>query len=289
MYTHSIKKLPKNTIELSIVVPQSDIASEYKKAFERVRKETTIEGFRKGKAPAEIAKKHIKREDVYNQMLQSYIPTIYSEIVTKEKLKPIISPKLNLKKAQENADWELVISVAEAPKVSLGNYKEKVKTAIKKVEKSDIWVPGKDKEPTNEDKEKQKQAKFQAALGALLAEAKAEISDLIIEDELNQRLARIVDDVQKIGLTMEKYLESKKISQADFRKQIQDEITETYKMEFVLQKVADEEGIQVEKKELEDMLSTVKDAKEKEALQKNMYYYASLLRKQKTIDYISSL
>lgn len=273
MYTHSIKKLPKNTIEISISIPWEDIQTEYNKAFAVVQKDTSIEGFRKGKAPKEVAEKHIKREDVYNSLLQTYVPAIYSEIVKKENLKPIISPRLDLKSANENKDWDLVIHVAQVPTVTLGKYKEAVKAAKKEVAKAG----------------KQKQAEFQASLAATLTAAKVEVSDLIVEDELSGRLARIVDDVQKIGLTMEKYLESKKISKEDFNKQIKEEITETYKMEFVLQKIADDEKIQVGKEELEKMLAAVTDPKEKEAAQKNMYYYASLLRKQKTLDYISSL
>ena len=289
MYTHSIKKLPKSTLEISISIPWKDIQTEYTKAFAVIQKDTSIEGFRKGKAPKEVAEKHIKREDVYNNLLQTYVPSIYSEIVKKENLKPIISPKLDLKSAAENKDWDLVIHVAQVPTVTLGKYKEAVKAAKKEVAKAGIWVPGKDTEVTQEDKDKQKQAEFQASLAATLTAAKVEVSDLIVEDELSARLARIVDDVQKIGLTMEKYLESKKMTKEDFNNQIREEITETYKMEFVLQKIADEEKIQVEKEELEKMLAAVTDPKEKEAAMKNMYYYASLLRKQKTLDYLSSL
>ena len=278
MYTHSIKKLPKNTLEISISIPWKDIQIEYTKAFAVIQKDTSIEGFRKGKAPKEVAEKHIKREDVYNNLLQTYVPSIYSEIVKKENLKPIISPKLDLKSSAENKDWDLVIHVAQVPTVTLGKYKEAVKAAKKEVA-----------QVTQEDKDKQKQAEFQASLAATLTAAKVEVSDLIVEDELNGRLARIVDDVQKIGLTMEKYLESKKMTKEDFNNQIREEITETYKMEFVLQKIADEEKIQVEKEELEKMLAAVTDPKEKEAAMKNMYYYASLLRKQKTLDYLSSL
>ena len=278
MYTHSIKKLPKSTLEISISIPWKDIQIEYTKAFAVIQKDTSIEGFRKGKAPKEVAEKHIKREDVYNNLLQTYVPSIYSEIVKKENLKPIISPKLDLKSAAENKDWDLVIHVAQVPTVTLGKYKEAVKAAKKEVA-----------QVTQEDKDKQKQAEFQASLAATLTAAKVEVSDLIVEDELSARLARIVDDVQKIGLTMEKYLESKKMTKEDFNNQIREEITETYKMEFVLQKIADEEKIQVEKEELEKMLAAVTNPKEKEAAMKNMYYYASLLRKQKTLDYLSSL
>ena len=268
MYTHTIKKLPKNTLAITISIPWKDIQEEYKKAFAKIQKDISIEGFRKGKAPKAVAQKHIKREDVYNALLQDYVPSIYNEIVKKENLKPIISPKLELKSIKENKDWSLIIRIAQVPTVTLGKYKEAVKAAKKKVAKAEIWVPGKDKKPSKEDKEKQKQAQFQAALSAVLSVATVEVSDLIVEDELNARLARIVDDVQKIGLTMEKYLESKKISKDDFNKKIKEEIIETYKMEFVLQKIADEEKIQLKKDELEKMFSGIRSKRKRNCSKK---------------------
>jgi len=60
-------------------------------------------------------------------------------------------------------------------------------------------------------------------------------------------------------------------------------------MEFVLQKIADDAKIQVEKEDIEKLLASLKDPKDREAAQQNMYYYASLMRKQKTLDYINSL
>jgi len=289
MYTYARKNLPKNTVELNVKVPWEDIKKEYDASFEIIRKDLKVEGFRKGNAPKNIAESKIQKDVVYEHLLRAYIPRVYAEILKKEDIKPIISPKVELIKAKENEEWEIKMATATTPEVKLGNYKEKVKKAKEKVQKSDIWVPGKDKEPTEEDKEKQKQAEFQAALEALLSEAKVEISDLIIEEEASQRLSKLVDDVQRVGLTMESYLKSKNITKEQVTEQIRKEIEDTYKMEFLIQKIADEEKINVEQAELEKVFAGIKDEKEKQAVQGNMYYYASLMRKQKTLDYINSL
>ncbi len=289
MYTFARKNLPKNTIELLVTVPWEDIQKEYDASFETIRKDLKVEGFRKGKAPKHIAETKIQKDIVYEHLLRAYIPRVYSEIVKKEDIKPIISPKVELVQAKENEEWQIKMTTALVPEIKLGNYKEKVKKAKEQVKKSDIWVPGKDQEPTEEEKEKQQRAEFQAALDALLAEAKVEISDLVIEEEANQRLAKLVDDVQRVGLTMESYLKSKDLTKDQMLEQIKKEIEETYKMEFLLQKIADEEGINVEQAELEKVFSGIKDEKEKQAVAQNMYYYASLMRKQKTLDYINSL
>jgi trigger factor len=289
MYTFKRKNLPKQTIELTISVPKEDIESEYKKAIADLQKELTVQGFRKGKVPKDIAEKNMPREDVYDKLIRNYMPNVYSEIIKKEDLKPIISPRVELSKAKEGEDWEVKITTAESPKVTLGKYKEKVKAAKSEAKKNDIWVPGKDKEPTKEDAEKQKQAEFQAALDAIMKEAKVEISDLILEEELQKRLARLLDEMQKVGLTMDSYLQSRNLTKESLQEQIKKEIEDSYKIEFILQEIADAEDIKIEQAELEKLFANVKKDEERKAIEQNAYYYAALLRKQKTLDYLNSL
>jgi len=289
MYTYKRINLKKNTIEIVLKVPKEDIAKEYEVSFKKLMQELAVEGFRKGKVPKDIAVKHLNRDLVYDHLIRSYIPRVYSEIVQKEDLKPIISPRIDFAKAKENEDWELNFTTALAPTVNLGKYKEKIQAAKKELAKSDIWIPGKSKEPTPEEKEKRKQAEFQAGLQALLTEAKVEIADVILDEEVEKRLAKLVDDVQKVGLTMDAYLKSKNITKEQLSSQIRNEIEESYKIEFLLQEIADSENIKVEQADLDRIFATIKDEKEKESAKKNAYYYAAVLRKQKTLDYINSL
>lgn len=290
MYSYKRNNLPKNTIEFIATVPWADIQKEYEASFEMIRKDLKVEGFRKGKAPKNIAEKHVDRSVVYEHLLRAYIPRVYSEMVEKEQIRPIISPKIELIKAQENEDWEIKMTTALTPEVKLGKYKEKVKEAKEAAKKSDIWVPGKDeKEPPKEQQEKQQQAVFQASLDAVLNEAKVEISDMILDEEVEQRLAKLVDDIQRVGLNMDSYLKSKDLTKETLKEQMKKEIEETYKIEFILQKIADEEAIKVDQSELDKMFEGVKDDKMRQQAAQNMYYYASLMRKQKTLDYLNSL
>jgi len=289
MYSYKKTNLPKKTIEIELTIPWADIEKKYDESFEALRKELKTEGFRQGKAPKKIAESKISRDKVYDHLIRKIIPEIYTEIVKKEDIKPIISPKIELTKAKEKEEWVIKLKTAETPDVVLGNYKEKAKKASSEVKKSDIWVPGKDKEISKEEKEKQDRMIFQAKLDAVLGEAKAEVSDLIVEDEVNSRLSKLVDDISKVGLTMDAYLSSKNLTKEKLNEMIRKEIEDTYRLEFVLQKIADEEKIKIEEAELKKLFESFKTEKEKETAQKNLYYYASLMRKQKTLDYINSL
>ena len=292
MYTHKLNKLPKSTVELLVDINKDTVKAEYKKSFNKLLLDLEVDGFRKGKAPEKIAEKYIHKEDVYEDMIRSVVPDIYAEIVKKEGLKPVMSPKIELVKAKEDEDWKIKITVAEKPKIELGNYKEAVKKVKAEQKKDEIWTPGKGSSaPVADEKEKSRkqQELLNKVLAEVLKEAKIEISDLILEEELNQRLANLLTEIQKIGLTVDSYIKSKNMTKDQLNKRYKDEIEQTYKLEFGLMEIADKQGIKVEDSDLEKLFSAIIDPKEKEAAKANSYFYASVLRKQKTLDYLLGL
>lgn len=288
MHTYLVKKLPKNTTEITLQIPKADIEKEREKAFASLQSELSVEGFRKGKVPHEIAEKHLTKESIYQELLKSLLSRIYEEIIKKENLQPVISPKIELVKAKEGEDWEVKITLAEKPVVELGVYKEAIKKIKAEQKKEDIWIPGKSQEKEKDDPEK-KQKHLNNVLTALLKEVKCEISDLIVDEELDRRLTQLVDDVRKIGLTVDSYLKSKNLTIDELKNRYRKEIKDTYMLEFVLMEVADKENIKVEKAEIDKLFANLSNEAEKKSAQENAYYYASILRKQKTLDFLVAL
>lgn len=291
MYTHTLKKLPKGTFEITVKMPWAMIEKETEKSFQTLAENLEVEGYRKGKAPKELAKKQIKKEAIYQQIIRTLFPDIYAEIIKKEDLKPVISPRVDLKQAKENEDWELVFTLAEKPSVKLGDYKKALTEIKAKRGKADIWVPGTEAKPVDDDKEKarKQQELLNEMLTALLQLSTVEISEFILEEELNSRLSRLVDDIQKLGMNTETYLQSKNITMEQLREQFLKEIVETHSLEFALNEIAEKENISVENDELEKLFVSIKDNKERVAAMQNAYYYAALLRKQKTLDFLLGL
>ena len=62
-----------------------------------------------------------------------------------------------------------------------------------------------------------------------------------------------------------------------------------HSLEFALNEIAEKENISVENDELEKLFVSIKDNKERVAAMQNAYYYAALLRKQKTLDFLLGL
>ena len=64
----------------------------------------------------------------------------------------------------------------------------------------------------------------------------------LVESELNRKLTQLLDDVQKIGLTVDSYLQSKGLTMERLKEQYTREITDMYKLEFILLDIADKES-----------------------------------------------
>jgi len=289
MFTHKISKLPKNTVAIDIKIPKEEIIKASEKAFIKLQGELAVEGFRKGKVPKDLAKKHIAKESIYEEMLKNLLPDIYNQILKKENLKPITNPKISLNKTKENEDWELKIELAEKPILKLSDYRKIVADVKAGEKKNEIWSPGKDKDKVEENAEVKSQRLLNLVLAGIFDATQFEISDLIVDEEIERRLVKLVDDVQKLGLTMEAYLKSKNLTQGKLKEQYRKEVDSIYKADFVLNEIADLEKIQVEEKDLQALFANIKDEKEKQAAQNNAYFYAGLMRKQKTLDFLIGL
>lgn len=292
MLNFTKKILPKHTIEYIVTIPKKNIENKYDETLSLMAKEIEIAGFRKGKAPLDIAKKEIKKDTVYEKILQKMLPDMYQELIKTENIKPIISPKIELLNAKEGEDWQVKITIAEKPTVNLNQYKEQLKKVLAEHKKEDIWVPGKTKNPTEktpQEKEEQKDKMTQTALDTLLKNTTVDISHLLIENELEKRLTQLVDDVRKIGLSVEGYLKSKNETIESIKMKLAKEIEDTYTLEFILGEIAEQEHITVDNNDLEKLFSQIKEEKTREEAKKNAYFYATILRRQKTLDYLLAL
>lgn len=291
MYTYQIKTYSDNQVDIEINIPKKTIENFYEQSFENLRKELVVEGFRKGTVPKKIAEKKISKEKVYENLIQNLLPKIYLEVLKKENLKSIIEPQIDFKKAKENEDWQVIIKIAIKPKVNLKNFKKMISDHNKKNKKSDIWVPGKKVEQTGsqDENEEQKIKKIDAIFEILLKEAECIIPNILINQELNRKLSSLIDELQKVGLTIDSYLKSKNLTIETLKERYKKEITEAYKLEFILQEIADKENITVEIKEIENLLQNIKKEKDRQLAEENRYLYAALLRKQKTIDFLLNL
>ena len=284
--TSALEKKDDGTLVLTMTIPWTSVEQTYTSVVEKQKKETELPGFRKGKAPTKLVEEKLDTNKTYEEVVQELIPKAYADAVKEQNIHPIIVPKVELVQAKEKNDWIIRAYTCERPVVTLGDYKGAIRE-VKSTKQKKIWVPG--QEQKKEEKEEDKQPTIEELLRALSGVVTIRIPSLLIEHEVNRLLSDLIDQTKKLGLTVEQYLASTSRTSESIRKEYEAQANQTMLLEFSLEDIADKEGVLVSYDDIDTVIKTAKTEDEKRSLEKSRYYVASVLRRQKTLDFLASL
>lgn len=125
--------------EFNLEVKGKEWVSLQDAAFEKVNKDAKIDGFRPGKAPRSMYEKKYGKQEILFEAADMAIKKEYERLLTKEKVMPVIEPKVDLVKCDDKELAVKFIFVTE-PTVKLGAYtnlgvkKDKVKVTKEEIE-----------------------------------------------------------------------------------------------------------------------------------------------------------
>ena len=122
-----------------------------------------------------------------------------------------------------------------------------------------------------------------------MANATVKIPRIIIDQEVDRLLSQILDEVKRLGLTLDQYLASTGRNTESLRKEYEVKAENDVRLEFVLSKIAETERIKVEEKEIDEAVAQAKSEAERQNLEKNRYLLSGIIRQQKTLDFLRSL
>ena len=135
----STKKISDTRIEIKVTLEKSDLKVAKKKALERLSKEVKVEGFRKGKAPLELAEKLIPENELNQNALDIAVRTSVPKAFLENNKNPLVIPNVNVTKFVPDETAEYTATADILPEVKLGDYKNlKVKREKVSVKESDI-------------------------------------------------------------------------------------------------------------------------------------------------------
>ena len=125
------KRLSDSRVEITVTLDTKDLAAAREKALEKLAKEISVEGFRKGKVPVKVAEKFIPENDLNAETIDFAVRTTVIEAFRKEEKSPLVLPSVNVTKyvPGEMAEYTAVADIV--PEVVLGDYK---KLGVKKEE-----------------------------------------------------------------------------------------------------------------------------------------------------------
>lgn len=272
----AIQRQEDQTITFTITIPWAEVKTAREAVVNDYSKQAQVPGFRKGKAPKKLVEDKIDEEKVKEEVLKKLLPQFYLQAINEHKVNPIIAPRIHVEKLEEGKDWQFMAVTCETPEIKLGEYKDNVK---KITAKSKIIIPGKE----------QPGVSFDDITKELLLSTDIKVPSIIVDQEVERLLAQTLDEVKKLGLTLDQYLASTGRTAEDLRKEYEQKAQNDIKLEFILQKIAQEENITVEDKEVDEAIQQAKNEAEKQNLQANRHLLASILKQQKTLDFLKNL
>lgn len=136
---HTIKKLPKNLIEIEVTLDSEEMKKFYQKALAAIGQETTVSGFRSGKAPLELVEQQVGKIKILETAAEDAISHKYREIVLQKKLEPIGQPKIEILKLAPDNPLVFKLTIISLPKIKVCDYKKiKIQTRPIEVKETDI-------------------------------------------------------------------------------------------------------------------------------------------------------
>ncbi len=121
----NVKNIEKNGNNATIVVEVDKELMETgaQKAYLKARKNITLPGFRKGKAPRKMIEAMYGAHIFYEDGIEEIFPEVYDFAVVKQDLKAVGRPSLTDMKIEEDGSMTLTIATEVYPEVTLGQYK----------------------------------------------------------------------------------------------------------------------------------------------------------------------
>jgi len=282
----NVEKLPKSTLKITVTVTSDKVLEEFNHVLDHFVDEAELPGFRKGNAPKKLVEEKIDQGKLNGEVINHILPESFRSEVSEHHIYAISSPKIMIKQFEKGKDFIYEAEVATIPEVKIGDYKNKVKEVLSKIKKTEIL--GADGKPISA-KEGEKETgddRVEVALKALNECSEVDLSPVLVNEEVERMLSRFLDQLGRLGLTIDRYLSSIGKKPEDLRAEYSEEAERNLRLEFILGKLITEEKVEVTEEEIKKAIEATPDEKTREELEKpeQKAYIKSVLAKQKVID-----
>ena len=287
--TSSVARTDDGTIQINITLPKEMVEAEKKNVVKEAIKTTEVPGFRKGKAPLSKVEEQIPEKDMRVQIVNNIAPQAFGQAISDNKIQPAIYPRIEILQAEKGEPWELRASTCEMPEIKLGDYKKEIKGELSS---KSIWTPEKGKKDKEEKKEMSQMDKEQVVINVLVKTTTIKIPNILIEAEVSESLSQLLDKLDKLGLTLDSYLESIGKTPTELREEYEQRAKDSLTMTLALNKIVEEEDIQVTDEEIESALNiatTDPNATPGGSDEEKKRVIASILRRRKALDSLTNL
>lgn len=165
----TFEKVGTNNVVLTIEISEETKKKGLDFAFNRVKKNLNVPGFRKGKVNRQIFNKMYGEEALYEEALNYLLPDAYDNAVEETGIYPVAQPKISIESIEKGKPWVIKAEVIVKPEVKLGEYKN-------------LTVAKQDREVTDQEVEDKLLAEQQKAAELVVKEGEAVLGDTVVID-----------------------------------------------------------------------------------------------------------
>ncbi|MGM0212993.1 trigger factor [Enterococcus sp. AZ109] len=122
--TATFEKTSTNEGVLTFSIEQAEIQKGLTTAFNKVKKDLTVPGFRKGKISRQVFNRMYGEEALYEDALNAVLPEAYEAAVKEAAIEPVSQPKIDVDTMEKGKDWVIKAEITVKPDVKLGEYKD---------------------------------------------------------------------------------------------------------------------------------------------------------------------
>lgn len=259
-----LNKTEKSTAYIKVSTPAKEIDQLKEAAIKKLAQQVTIKGFRQGKAPLKMAENEIDPRKINQEILDNILQQAVVSAIKDNKLEIIGRPKLEDLKI-DKTPWTFTLCFPLMPKVKLGEYKTSVKSILKKTEKQN------------------QQQKVSAIMDSLIKKNSFDISPVLIEQEVNYSLSRLVQQAQALNLELPAYLKAVNKTVDQIKKEYQTQAENTLKGDLLLSTIAHQEKISADKEEIAKLAQAANIPENRHS------ELEPVVIRQKTIDFLLNL
>ena len=132
----NVKNVEKEAVhaKVTVEITRAELEPSLNKVYLKVRKDISMPGFRKGKAPRMVIEAAYGKHVFFEDAIEDMFPEIYKECVLTQDLKPVGRPGVSKLDIGDDDSVTLVIETDLYPEVTLGQYKGL------EIEKADVEV-----------------------------------------------------------------------------------------------------------------------------------------------------
>lgn len=121
--SYTVENLEKSMAKITITIDADAFEEAMVKSYNKNKKNISIQGFRKGKAPRKMVEKLYGPEVFYEDAANFAIPDAYEEAAKESGLEIVSRPEIDVVEIEKGKDFVFTATVAVKPEVTLGDYK----------------------------------------------------------------------------------------------------------------------------------------------------------------------